>query len=106
MKCKYCKDNYKETKGIKEAGTCEVCGKNMQKRKHGTTGHLVWQTLKEIGVGKEFSGFYIENAHAQHRLSGLRLMRKLRQDGLINYECVGARCKSRYKLISISEKYS
>lgn len=74
-------------------------------RKKGTTGHIVWQTLKAIGINNEFSGFYIENIHAQHRLSGLRLMRLLKDKDLIDYELIGARCKSRYKLNWISENY-
>lgn len=67
-----------------------------------TTKQVVFQCLKEIGIGKEFFGFYIERANAKHQLSGLRKMRELRQEGKINY-IVTNRRKSRYKLTALED---
>ena len=74
-------------------------------KKENTVGYHVWAYLKRVGVGHEYSGFHLENADPRHPLSGLRIMRRLRKRGLIDYEIVGPRKKSRYRLNSISKTY-
>ncbi len=56
--------------------------------------------LEAIGPNAQFNGIDIVKVAYGHTLSAMRTLRRLREEGLINYKCIDMR-KSMYKLISV-----
>ena len=56
--------------------------------------------LRAIGPGGTFKGMDIVNVAYWHTLSALRMLRKLRGDGVIDYQCID-RKRSVYRLIDV-----
>ena len=63
----------------------------------------IFEFLSLLGEGSKFSGNSIVSVAYGHRLGALRLLRKLRQDGKIDYICID-QPKSIYKLIYIKKQ--
>ena len=63
----------------------------------------IFEFLSLIGEGARFLGNSIVSVAYGHRLGALRLLRKLRQDGKIDYICVDQQ-KSIYKLTFIKKQ--
>lgn len=73
-------------------------------RKKRTVETQVWKKLKRVNrkKNKTFNGLEIEIADPNHPLSGLRTLRKMRNEGKIGYHVVNRR-KSVYELEWLSD---
>ena len=60
----------------------------------------IFEFLQLLGENAKFSGDNIVSVAYDHRLGALRLLRKLRQDGKIDYKCIDQQ-ESIYKLTYI-----
>ena len=67
--------------------------------------HNIYLYLRAIGPGAQFRGTDIVQMAYGHSLSALRLLRKLRARGIINYKCIDQN-RSIYRLTWIKREGS